>query len=622
MAQSVIIISGGIDLSIGAKMVFANCLSAMWMEDKGFAACVALAVAVIVITAALSTLTGVIITLSGVPDIIVTLAASFMLSGLALFIIGGPGGGTSPDFQRVVAGDLDNFWPSVLWMLGAVVLLSIPLRLSRQGLAIYAIGSDRKAAFLSGVSVARTRVVAYAVGGVLAGFAGVVVTASTGGGEPRATIGANATLNSVAAAVLGGVALAGGVGGLAGPVLAALCLSLIPAIMLGLGWDPSNAETARGVIIILVVLVAGLLQSRRRSGVSQELDSGSTTIADEEGHVPSAAESTQVVAAIVEQSARPDWRTRIIENPTLVLCGVVLVLYAVTAWKDDSLLTAPGIRSILLLSCPLAIFAASQTLCMLTGGIDLSIAMTANLAAYVAATQSDRGAFVALSMALGIGLAVGLVNGIAIGVAKVNPLIMTLGMASVLLGIITVGLRGWLSGSTNVLSIVREVGSQPLVGPFPKNLIVWAVVAALLILGLRSSGLGRTIYAVGDNQIACRLAGVRIWQVLLAVYVMSGLLAAVGGLLFSGTTGSVGVDQTNNYLLPSVAATVIGGTSILGGVGGYTGTILGAIVLTLLNRLLLRLDTSEAFKQMLYGAIVLSLAWLYVRLSGQKASDT
>ena len=265
MAQSVIIISGGIDLSIGAKMVFANCLSAMWMEDKGFAACVALAVAVIVITAALSTLTGVIITLSGVPDIIVTLAASFMLSGLALFIIGGPGGGTSPDFQRVVAGDLDNFWPSVLWMLGAVVLLSIPLRLSRQGLAIYAIGSDRKAAFLSGVSVARTRVVAYAVGGVLAGFAGVVVTASTGGGEPRATIGANATLNSVAAAVLGGVALAGGVGGLAGPVLAALCLSLIPAIMLGLGWDPSNAETARGVIIILVVLVAGLLQSRRRS---------------------------------------------------------------------------------------------------------------------------------------------------------------------------------------------------------------------------------------------------------------------------------------------------------------------------------------------------------------------
>ena len=91
------------------------------------------------------------------------------------------------------------------------------------------------------------------------------MTASTGGGEPRETIGANATLNSVAAVVLGGVALTGGVGGLVGPVLAAACLALIPAIMLGLGWDPSNAETARGVIIILVVLVAGLLQTRRRA---------------------------------------------------------------------------------------------------------------------------------------------------------------------------------------------------------------------------------------------------------------------------------------------------------------------------------------------------------------------
>jgi ribose transport system permease protein len=356
--------------------------------------------------------------------------------------------------------------------------------------------------------------------------------------------------------------------------------------------------------------------------VTQELESGATTIVDEAGNVPSTAESTQVVAAIVEQTARPGWRTRLVESPTLVLCGVVIVLYLVTAWQDDSLYTVRGVRSILLLACPLAVFAASQTLCMLTGGIDLSIAMTANLAAYVAATQSERGAWIAIAMALGIGVAVGTTNGLAIGVLKVNPLIMTLGMASVLLGIITVGIRGWLSGSTNMLSIVREVGSQPLIGPLPKNIIVWAVIAVVLILGLRSSGLGRTIYAVGDNPIACRLAGVRIWQVLLAVYLMAGLFAAVGGLLFSGTTGSVGPDQTNSYLLPSVAATVIGGTSILGGVGGYTGTILGAIVLTLLNRLLLRLDTSEAFKQMLYGAIVLLLAWLYVRLSGQKATDT
>lgn len=336
---------------------------------------------------------------------------------------------------------------------------------------------------------------------------------------------------------------------------------------------------------------------------------------------PTAVESTQVVAAIVDQAARPGWRTRLAEQPTLVLAGVFAVLYAITVWKDDSLLTASGVRSVLLLACPLAIFAASQTLCMLTGGIDLSVAMTANLAAYVAANESDRGAVVALTMALAVGLTVGAINGLAIGVFKVNPLIMTLGMASVLLGVVTVGLRGWLSGSTNVLSVVRDIGSGTLFGPLPRNVIVWAVVAAVLVFGLRASGLGRMIYAIGDNPIACRLAGVRVWQVLLAVYIIAGLLAAVGGLLFSGTTGSVGVDQTNNYLLPSVAATVIGGTSILGGSGGYSGTILGALILTVLNRLLLRLDVSEAFKQMLYGVIVLALAWLYVRLTGQKVTE-
>ena len=264
MAQSIIVISGGIDLSVGAQMVFANCLSALWMEGHGFGACLGIAVAVLAVNVLLAAAIGGIITVSGVPDIIVTLAASFTISGLALFIIGGPGGGASIDFQHVVAGPLDNFWPSVLWTIGALVLVWLPLRLSRTGLAIYATGSNRNAAFLSGVSVARTRVTAYAFGGLFAGFAGLVITASTGGGEPRATIGANATLNAVAAAVLGGVALTGGVGGLVGPVLAAMCLTMIPAIMLGLGWDPSNAETARGVIIILVVLVAGLLQARRR----------------------------------------------------------------------------------------------------------------------------------------------------------------------------------------------------------------------------------------------------------------------------------------------------------------------------------------------------------------------
>jgi ribose transport system permease protein len=328
-----------------------------------------------------------------------------------------------------------------------------------------------------------------------------------------------------------------------------------------------------------------------------------------------------VTATTAEPVAR-DWRQTLVDRPAVALTGVLVVLYLVTATQAPGMFSFSGVRSILLLACPLAILAASQTLCMLTGGIDLSTVMTANFAAYVAANQSGQGPLVALGLAACVGLAVGLVNGVGVGVFKVNPLIMTLGMASVLLGVVTVGLvgDGFLSGSTRLLPVVRTVASGTLFGPLPTNLLVWAVVAAALIFGLSRTGLGRGIYAVGDNPVACRLAGIRIWQVLLAVYLLSALLAALGGVLFSGSSGSVGPDQTNAYLLPSVAAAVIGGTSILGGVGGYTGTILGALILTVLNRLLLALDTTEAFRQILYGLIVLALAWVYVRVTGQRGA--
>jgi ribose transport system permease protein len=315
-----------------------------------------------------------------------------------------------------------------------------------------------------------------------------------------------------------------------------------------------------------------------------------------------------------------DVRRTLVERPAIALTGVLVLLYLVTASQAPGMLSTGGLRSTLLLACPLAILAASQTLCMLTGGIDLSTVMTANFAAYVAANQSGQGPVTALGLALLVGLVVGVVNGIGVGVFRVNPLIMTLGMGSVLLGIVTVGLvgDGFLSGSTRLLPVVETVSAGTLFGPIPTNLVVWAVVGAAIILGLSRTGLGRMIYAVGDNPIACRLAGVRVWQVLLAVYVLSAVLAALAGLLFSGISGSVGPDQTNSYLLPSVAAAVIGGTSIMGGLGGYTGTILGALILTVLNRLLLALDTTEAFRQILYGSIILALAWVYVRVTGQR----
>jgi ribose transport system permease protein len=265
MAQSVIVISGGIDLSVGAMMVLANCIAARLMLDQDLGPVVLVAIGVVAVAMILSGLIGLVTVVSGVPDIVVTLAASFILAGLALVVLDGPGGGTNPRFQELMVGGFDQPLPSLLWLAGLLALVWLPFKRSRLGIATYAVGSDRAAAFLSGVRVGRTRVIAYVLGGFFSGMAGVVTTAFTGSGEPRASIGATATLTSVAAVVLGGVALLGGSGTLLGPVLAAFCLSLIPALMLGLGWDPNYAEVARGIIIIVVVMIGGLVQVPRRS---------------------------------------------------------------------------------------------------------------------------------------------------------------------------------------------------------------------------------------------------------------------------------------------------------------------------------------------------------------------
>jgi ribose transport system permease protein len=254
MAQGVVVISGGINMSVGALMVFANCVCAKFMLGQDLLTCVLIGIAVVALCAVISAVMGYVITVSGVPDIIVTLAISFVIAGSTLVVLPAPGGG-------IVSEPL----PAVIWLTLALVLIWLPFKRSRWGIATYAIGSQRGAAYLSGVSVAATRMRTYALSGVFVGLAGIVTTAFTGSGEPRASIGLAALLSSVAAVVLGGVALIGGTGGLLGPVLAAMVLSLIPAIMLGFGWDPNLSEIARGVILILVVMLGGYVQLRRRS---------------------------------------------------------------------------------------------------------------------------------------------------------------------------------------------------------------------------------------------------------------------------------------------------------------------------------------------------------------------
>lgn len=305
------------------------------------------------------------------------------------------------------------------------------------------------------------------------------------------------------------------------------------------------------------------------------------------------------------------------ERPLLVLTGVLVALVAATAAVEPGYLSAVGVRNTLIIATPLAIIAAGQTLCMLTGGIDLSVAITATGAAYVAGNLSPQGPVIAILGGLAVGLVIGLVNGVGIGVFGVNPLIMTLGMSSILLGLFTSWAQTVLQGSTTMAPLIRTIGAGTVFGVIPWSVVVLLAVAAAVILVLARTGFGRMVYAVGDNPIACRLAGVRVWQVLLAVYALTAMFAAVAGMLLAGRSGSVDLQLASTLLLPSVAAAVIGGTSIFGGWGGYGGTVLGALILGVLDSMLTFLNAGEAIQQILYGSIVLALAWLYVRITAR-----
>ncbi|HEY0909009.1 MAG TPA: ABC transporter permease [Bradyrhizobium sp.] len=270
----------------------------------------------------------------------------------------------------------------------------------------------------------------------------------------------------------------------------------------------------------------------------------------------------------------------------------------------------------LLFAAPLGILAAGQTLVMLTGGIDLSVVSVATGSAFLMSTTTlQLGSAWAVALGLALGLVVGLINGVGIAVLRVQPLVMTLGTGLMTQGIVIVYSQRILATRSVVPDFIHFLGSGRLGGVFPVDLLLWMPIAAVVIFGLSRTGFGRLLYAVGDNREACLLAGVRVWRVLLVDYAICGVLAAVAGIVLVGNTNSADLSLAETYLLPSVAAAIIGGTSIFGGRGGYAGSIIGALILTVLNGLLTLLDSPEPIKQILYGAIIFLLATAYTRLT-------
>ena len=303
------------------------------------------------------------------------------------------------------------------------------------------------------------------------------------------------------------------------------------------------------------------------------------------------------------------------DRPIIPLTALLVLLVVLMQLAQPGVVTPTWVGSTIRAAIPLAILAACQTLAMLTGGIDLSVGTVASMAAFVMATQTGSlGPELAIALALIAALIAGIANGIGVGVFKVHPLIMTLGIGLVILGLMNVYQLIVVQAGTNIPPIVDWLGSGTTLPFLPNNLFLFVPLAALIIAGLRYSGYGRLLFAVGDNPVAARLAGVRVWQVHLALYIISALLAAIAGMLVAGLVKTASLALVEQSVLPSVAAAVIGGTSIMGGRGGYSGTIIGALILTVLTSLLIAMQMPESVRQILFGAIIVVVAAVYTRI--------
>lgn len=271
-AQAVVVIAGGIDLSVAATMALTSVSAAVLMDGAGAGSAALVVPLVLLMGLLLGALNGVLIVVSRVPDIVVTLATLFVFQGAALLVLGAPGGAAADWLKALIVGTLplpglpqavtDWMPKALLVLLACLGAVWVPLKRSRLGLSLYAIGSSEVAAFRSGVPVARTKVAAYALGGLFSAMGGLMLTMSTGIGAP---IPGPYLLASVAAVVLGGVTLGGGRGGLVGPIVAVFVLRLVRTDLTLLAVDPNVATIVEGVIMVTVVMFGAFIAMRSRA---------------------------------------------------------------------------------------------------------------------------------------------------------------------------------------------------------------------------------------------------------------------------------------------------------------------------------------------------------------------
>ncbi len=306
------------------------------------------------------------------------------------------------------------------------------------------------------------------------------------------------------------------------------------------------------------------------------------------------------------------------ERGTLLAYVAVIVLFILGGIYRPGFLRLDNIGQLLLIASFVGLVAAGQTFVILIGGIDLSVPWVLNAMAVLLTTVSlglDSKAWWVVPLTLVLGAAIGMVNGLGIVFFDIPPVVMTLGMNGIMQGLVLGMTGGFTCAACNSVappSVQTAFTGQLLLG-LPNGLLVWIIVAVLVGVLLSRTTLGRRIYALGNNATATYLAGVNVRAVTLIVYSLGGLFASIAGIALAAFGQQATLGMGDPYLFDSIAAVVIGGTSILGGRGNYWGTIAGAIFLVVLRAVLQEYNISEAGRSIATGVVILIALLLYGR---------
>jgi ribose transport system permease protein len=253
-------------------------------------------------------------------------------------------------------------------------------------------------------------------------------------------------------------------------------------------------------------------------------------------------------------------------------------------------------------------------LVILLGQIDLSVPWTLTLGAMMgcaAVSYGPAGEALAIPFGIFCGLAIGLVNGFAVAYLRIPSMIITLAVNAVAQGLM-VAYTGGFAPQDSASPAMKLLAAQSTLG-IPNAVLVWVVVGALAVFVLSRTSFGRSVYGIGNRETAAYLSGVPTQRVVMIAFSLCGGLAALGGVLLAGYGGKAAQAMGDAYLLPAIAAVVLGGTSILGGRGSYIGTIAGVILITLLQSILSVMQMAEFGRQIIYGAIIVLMLLLYGR---------